>query len=99
MTGSRPRAGAPPDAGGSLADLAPETDLRRGQDRAQDADPAGSQNTAPSLGAARDPVPWLIAAAVFAAFTTISVYRYLRLSPRSEEHTSELQSPVHLVCR
>ncbi len=83
MTGSRPRAGAPPDASGSLADLAPETDLRRGQDRAQDADPAGSQNTAPSLGAARDPVPWLIAAAVFAAFTTISVYRYLRLSPAS----------------
>src|SRR5690348_17587776 len=22
-----------------------------------------------------------------------------RLAPRSEEHTSELQSPVHLVCR
>src|SRR5438876_3580330 len=22
-----------------------------------------------------------------------------RLNPRSEEHTSELQSPVHLVCR
>src|SRR5579863_3111075 len=25
--------------------------------------------------------------------------RYRRPSPRSEEHTSELQSPVHLVCR
>src|SRR5690348_17969634 len=24
---------------------------------------------------------------------------YLRRCPRSEEHTSELQSPVHLVCR
>src|SRR5438876_5845143 len=23
----------------------------------------------------------------------------IRLRPRSEEHTSELQSPVHLVCR
>src|SRR6266487_6596673 len=25
--------------------------------------------------------------------------RYPNLGPRSEEHTSELQSPVHLVCR
>src|SRR5690348_17548223 len=24
---------------------------------------------------------------------------HARLDPRSEEHTSELQSPVHLVCR
>src|SRR5690348_17804881 len=26
-------------------------------------------------------------------------YRLIPLDPRSEEHTSELQSPVHLVCR
>src|SRR5438876_8195299 len=31
---------------------------------------------------------------------TIMIFRkQLRLRPRSEEHTSELQSPVHLVCR
>src|SRR5690348_17693188 len=28
-----------------------------------------------------------------------TVYRFEVLSTRSEEHTSELQSPVHLVCR
>src|SRR5256885_7870885 len=27
------------------------------------------------------------------------VYRFANLSPRSEEHTSELQSPCNLVCR
>jgi uncharacterized membrane protein len=30
-----------------------------------------------------DRIPWLIAAGVFAAYTTISVYRYLRLQPTS----------------
>src|SRR5690348_17990731 len=27
------------------------------------------------------------------------LWRFGRATPRSEEHTSELQSPVHLVCR
>src|SRR4051794_41659451 len=26
-------------------------------------------------------------------------HRHVGVAPRSEEHTSELQSPVHLVCR
>src|SRR5215469_191104 len=30
-----------------------------------------------------DPVAWLIALAAFAAYTTISVFRYLRLAPGS----------------
>src|SRR5438876_6999002 len=35
---------------------------------------------------------------IYAAGGTIS-RRCLQRQPRSEEHTSELQSPVHLVCR
>src|SRR5690348_17451571 len=30
---------------------------------------------------------------------SMTVYATSRTPPRSEEHTSELQSPVHLVCR
>src|SRR4051794_41238333 len=40
--------------------------------------------------------------AVFAALLDIAIMRPLRrrgAGIRSEEHTSELQSPVHLVCR
>src|SRR5207248_6965025 len=29
----------------------------------------------------------------------LSIHRHRRLHPRSEEHTSELQSPYDLVCR
>src|SRR5258708_18542362 len=34
-----------------------------------------------------------------AAMGTSSTPTFLRTHPRSEEHTSELQSPDHLVCR
>src|SRR5207244_8260976 len=34
-----------------------------------------------------------------AVFHDVSRVRFRRLSERSEEHTSELQSPDHLVCR
>jgi uncharacterized membrane protein len=44
---------------------------------------AASAGPAARLVGARDLVPWLIALAVFAAYTTISVYRYLRLDPAS----------------
>src|SRR5690348_17617098 len=30
---------------------------------------------------------------------SLAVHRYIHARLRSEEHTSELQSPVHLVCR
>src|SRR5438876_6830967 len=36
---------------------------------------------------------------VFLAHGTFQTTTALRAEPRSEEHTSELQSPVHLVCR
>src|SRR5438876_6066200 len=36
--------------------------------------------------------PWATASSTWAA-------SWRRVVPRSEEHTSELQSPVHLVCR
>src|SRR5690348_15818851 len=53
---------------------------------------------------------WLLAAAALLFFSTAQVYTntepWVRpqiaaggLFARSEEHTSELQSPVHLVCR
>src|SRR5690348_17894122 len=32
-------------------------------------------------------------------YGTPEIFRYIPDSIRSEEHTSELQSPVHLVCR
>src|SRR5258708_39830041 len=35
---------------------------------------------------------------VLALFDTAAIARYLRAEMRSEEHTSELQSPDHLVC-
>src|SRR5690348_17858129 len=38
------------------------------------------------------PDPWL-------AFGTDTLVQAMPMSVRSEEHTSELQSPVHLVCR
>ena len=46
--------------------------------------PAGPGPAPVEGGPARsDPVPWLIALAAFAAYTTISVFRYLRLDPGS----------------
>src|SRR5690348_17601123 len=35
----------------------------------------------------------------FRSRSRLEVHRLRRPGPRSEEHTSELQSPVHLVCR
>src|SRR5579875_923844 len=46
------------------------------------AEPAGAAVPASSSGR-RDPVIWLIAGGVFACYTTISVFRYLRLDPTS----------------
>src|SRR5690348_17889230 len=37
--------------------------------------------------------------AIIGALTAIFATTSSAFSPRSEEHTSELQSPVHLVCR
>src|SRR5258708_31608203 len=37
--------------------------------------------------------------AVVRAFAKVPRERFLGPGPRSEEHTSELQSPDHLVCR
>jgi uncharacterized membrane protein len=53
------------------------------QSRTAAAADAAARQAAPARAAAPDPVPWLIALAVFAAYTTISVYRYLRLDPAS----------------
>src|SRR5256885_11143835 len=44
---------------------------------------------------------WLLLEAEFLAVVLVLVYvgEELRLQQRSEEHTSELQSPCNLVCR
>src|SRR2546422_6351586 len=51
---------------------------------------------------ARRPVGWLLAlkgCLSAADGTQLCLVRFLRRSQRSEEHTSELQSRLHLVCR
>src|SRR5258708_15609117 len=41
-----------------------------------------------------------VASVVVSVTSLVSVFwKYSRVSSRSEEHTSELQSPDHLVCR
>jgi len=45
--------------------------------------PASPSGREPPGGARPDWVPWLIAAATFAVYTTISVFRYLRMDPGS----------------
>src|SRR6267154_3288316 len=58
---------------------------------------AGALRTSPSASAGGTPsVP--VAARIAMAPPMLSPSRYTG-QPRSEEHTSELQSPVHLVCR
>src|SRR5215831_7838756 len=47
-----------------------------------EASPAAVPGEAADTGRS-DPVAWLIALAAFAAYTTISVFRYLRLDPGS----------------
>jgi uncharacterized membrane protein len=44
---------------------------------------AASEPTTSVAGTRPDPVPWLIALATFAAYTTLSVARYMRLNPGS----------------
>src|SRR5438876_5154745 len=48
-----------------------------------------------------DALPILAPATVRRSFSPVRIKRGSRSTPlpRSEEHTSELQSPVHLVCR
>lgn len=60
------------------------------------ADPAGSGTAGPGRA---DPAAWLIALAVFAAYTTISVARYLRLDPGSWDlgiYTQYVDQLAHL---
>src|SRR5690348_18030381 len=59
---------------------------------------AASQYRSMGLLAAGDPLPWVGAVRWLAGPTPDSTLALVSLS-RSEEHTSELQSPVHLVCR
>src|SRR2546426_6841992 len=56
------------------------------------------------LGLSEDEIQALRAAAVLHDIGKLAVPEHIiskpgRLSPRSEEHTSELQSPCNLVCR
>src|SRR5438876_9747537 len=42
---------------------------------------------------------WMPIPSKCSTYCEIAISPYFSLRPRSEEHTSELQSPVHLVCR
>src|SRR5947208_10799027 len=42
---------------------------------------------------------WVISDFAFPSFPGASFWQCIAVSQRSEEHTSELQSPDHLVCR
>ena len=57
-----------------------------GDPPAPEADPAGARRTGsarPARAARADRVPWLIALAVFLAYTTLSVFRFWQLDPAS----------------
>src|SRR5215831_1830185 len=61
--------------------------------------PAGQPGTSGPVTARRDPVAWLIALAAFAAYTTLSVARYLRLNPGSWDlgiYTQYVRQLAHL---
>jgi uncharacterized membrane protein len=60
---------------------------------------AGQPETSGPRTARPDPVPWLIALATFAAYTTLSVARYLRLNPGSWDlgiYTQYVSQLAHL---
>jgi uncharacterized membrane protein len=92
----------PPGVDGGAApageDLAgtPPADTRGGTEAARAAGPAGSGATGPPRA---DPVVWLIALAAFAAYTTLSVWKYLRLDPGSWDlgiYTQYVDQLAHL---
>src|SRR5258708_28226348 len=45
------------------------------------------------------PVPWRIPRERMCSLPVVPAANMRQVIPRSEEHTSELQSPDHLVCR
>jgi uncharacterized membrane protein len=100
--GDRAAKTVPPDqAGGTApADQAAET---RPPGQAGETTPAGQAGeTAPAGQAGKagpDPVAWLIALAAFAAYGTLSVFRYLRLDPGSWDlgiYTEYVKQLAHL---
>src|SRR5690348_17830356 len=78
--------------------LFPYTTLFRSQDAGFDQRrrEGGEVRLLERLGGHR---PDAASVALPAIVDVLTVRPMLRLLPRSEEHTSELQSPVHLVCR
>jgi uncharacterized membrane protein len=61
----------------------PPAAASRAEPAAGQRDPGGSPAPGAGPRAALDPVTWVIALAVFVAYDTISVFRYLRLDPGS----------------
>jgi uncharacterized membrane protein len=61
----------------------PPAAASRAEPAAGQRDPGGSPGPGAGPHAALDPVTWVIALAVFVAYDTISVFRYLRLDPGS----------------
>jgi uncharacterized membrane protein len=61
----------------------PPAAASRAEPAAGQRDPGGSPGPGAGPRAALDPVTWVIALAVFVAYDTISVFRYLRLDPGS----------------
>ncbi len=61
--------------------------------------PAGQPRTGAAGTGRPDPVAWLIALAAFAAYTTLSVFKYLRLAPGSWDlgiYTQYVRQIAHL---
>src|SRR5438876_2174671 len=52
-----------------------------------------------TIARSRPPGRWIASIGTPSVVTRVSAFSTGALISRSEEHTSELQSPVHLVCR
>src|SRR5258708_29907837 len=73
---------------------------RRGADSGEVCSP-NSSSSGPSISVSGVRNSWLMLAkkSVLAWLISASASAWRRFASRSEEHTSELQSPDHLVCR
>jgi uncharacterized membrane protein len=77
-----PQQPPPPDGDAAPRAGGPDASADAGPPATRAGDPDGTSEAGP-LATRADPVAWLIALAAFAAYGTLSVFRYLRLDPGS----------------